>query len=322
MTDFAIRREPGKVPVLVQASPQECEHARLFPDTTYTCPCENNGQNCGAEMRLVPETMVHHRGTVHKRTSFFATANKGVGHIEGCPNCPKTKRVIKLLANNPELVDFGNKLAQFERKKDHVQIPPPKPPGPGGGEVNPPPVKKREPDGDEEVEFRSAASISELYTVVTYLLPETVLGDGRCCKEVLINCRNYIEARRGELPLKGICMVVAEKCRNERIRKAYYGYQGNFTVILQDPYMSNDGRRLYYVLTIPKPSEYFLKENRDRIVEHVYKNDKLWLLMGSWECLESGKQTVYHTTIPSPQLIKPLNEKVVFEKDLRRHESF
>ena len=298
----------GGVTVPVIASNKELEFYEEHPAVEYFCPGKVNEEICGAQMVLA-KGYEDCRG---RKVPPHFVAKGSAPHILGCPNMQPSKHQIGQLIRDAKKLDLDLILDSIS--KIQLEKGGPSADGPRKGDGD----KGNENNENEELflpEFveRKALNVDQVYTVLSALDDEEVTANGLERKKLIADYRTIKAIRNKEYILNRSALVIIGKCINENIWREFYNYKGMFTLTGQDPYISHNGKYVYYVVSF---SNNIKKEDKINLLHSI--KDNIWMALSSWQLIENKNEVIYKTTITNKKQIK-IYKKLEKEKNLRKH---
>lgn len=306
----------------VSASEEECKLYRQNRKAIkYCCPLEPNGVKCRAEMIINSGAVFSKKGRMISKAPYFSTA-KGAKHAPGCMNTPENDSIITVISKNIAELDLEELYCRFLNMKEHKKREVEK--GPHSGETGETKDKgnTNERDNDPDIRVVKPNHLEQVYIVLINAPQDSRIYNNMPSGEILINCRNFEKVRNGALDISGLRLVVAEKCPNKKVRKEFAGEDGdgNFTIVLQDPYISQNGHRVFYLMHLHEPTDDEAWESRKKLIDRIKTYEGLWLIFGNWKRVHRDgfeNYTIYETDMPSQRFIDILRHTDA-EQMLRR----
>lgn len=320
MADMAFRVFDGEEKRKKATNEEYAFYIQHRPCTKYRCCGEPNGKKCTAEMIINKGTAYYRNGKKVEKAPYFSTLENS-RHAPGCDYTPKYEKTISVLSKNIEdisLFDFFMKIVKKSGQKKTTGGGK----GPRGGEgpTTDGGETERIREGDPNIRRVQPSRLEQMYLALINCPKDAKVGGTISCEEALINSRSYEKARKGELDLIGIRLVVAERCRVGDVIDFTKENRGKRKIlVMQDPYIGPNGQRIYYLLRLDEPEGGKAWRSRHKLTEDFFTSDKLWLVMGNWEQINAKdlKYTIFATDIPTDDLIEEFKLAEI-EQMLRR----
>ena len=221
---------------------------------------------------------------------------------------------IGYLAKDPKKLDMDSIIHKLSKIQQDKGGPSPDK-DPKGGDN-----KDDDNNGENELyvpDFveKKALNVDDVYNVLNIIDEDEITGNGMQRRQLIADYRTINSIRRKEYILNGAALVIAGKCLNNKIREKFFGHNGKFTLTGQDPYVSHNGKYVYYVVSF---SENIKNEDRMYCLHNIKEKDNLLLILSNWQLIETETEVIYKTTVTNKKQIK-IYKTLETEKNLRKH---